>query len=89
MALRGLAGVGLLVDRHQAHEPHQTADAFLVHGIAFVLQMPCHLADAVERGFQKLLVDQQHEIEVRGRLTLRRVVERRPRDRQQAALRAD
>jgi hypothetical protein len=41
--LRGPAGVGRLVDRHQAHQP---PDAFLDHGMAFVLQVPGHLPQA-------------------------------------------
>jgi hypothetical protein len=89
VALSRLAGVGLLVDRHQSHEAHQPPDALLVHGMALVLQVPGHLPDAIERGVQKLLVDQQHEVEVHRRLALRRVIERRSRDRQQAALRPD
>jgi hypothetical protein len=74
--LRRFAGVGLLVDRHQAHETHQPPDALFVHGMTLVLQAPRHLPNAVERGVQELLVDQQHEIEVHRRLALRRVIER-------------
>lgn len=54
---------------------HQAADAFLVHGMALVLQVPRHLPDNVERGIQELLVDQQHEVEVHRRFALRRVIE--------------
>jgi hypothetical protein len=56
--LRGPAGVGLLVDRHQPHEAHQSSDPFPVHSMALVLQAPSHLPHAVERGIQELLVDQ-------------------------------
>jgi hypothetical protein len=73
--LRGFAGVGFLVEWHQSHEAHQPPDALFVHGMALVLQVPGHLADAVERGVQKLLVDQQHEVEVHRRLALRRALE--------------
>ena len=31
-----LAGVGLLVDRHQAHHPHQSPDALFIHQMAFI-----------------------------------------------------
>lgn len=71
MALRALAGVGLQVDRHQAHEPHQPPDALHIHGVALILQMPGHLPDAVERGFQELPVDQPHERQVHLGLALR------------------
>jgi len=57
--------------------------------MAFVPQVPCHLPDTVNRDVRELLVDQQHEVKVQRRLALRRVAERRPRDRQQAALRPD
>ena len=56
----GLARVGLLVDRHQAHEAHQPPDAFLVHGMAYVLQVPGHLLHAEKRSFEKLLVHHHH-----------------------------
>jgi hypothetical protein len=74
--LRGSAGIGLLVDRHQSHEPHQPPDAFPVHDKPLVLQMSGHLADAVERSVQKLPVEQQHQVEVHRCLAMRRVVER-------------
>ena len=72
-----------------AHKAQQPPDALLVHAMALVSQVPRHLPHAVERGLQKLLVDQQHQVEVHRRLALRRVIERRSRDRQQAALRPD
>jgi hypothetical protein len=73
--LRGLAAVGLLVDRHQTHEPLQTRDTLLVHLKALVLQVPGYLPDAVEQGFQELLVDHLHQRQVRLGLALWRVVE--------------
>jgi len=79
-------GVRLLVDRHHAHQP---PDALFVHGMTLVLQVPCHLPDAVERGVQELLVDQQHQVEEHRGLALRRVMQRRPRDREKAAQRLD
>ncbi len=87
--LRRFAGIGLLVERHQAHKPHQSPDALVVHGMALILQMPCHLLHAVERCLEELLVDHDHQVEVQGRLAHRLVLERRPTVRQQAALRPD
>ena len=84
-----LAGVGLLVDRHQAHEPHKAPDALLVHAVPLVLQMPSHLPDPVEGGVEELLVDKLHQAEVLLRLSDRFMIEGRARDRQQAALRTD
>ncbi len=86
VSLCRLADVGLLIDRHQAHEPHQTADAFLVHQMAFAPQVPGHLANTEERCFQELLIDLPHQHQVQSRFALGRVIERRPRDRQQPAL---
>jgi len=76
-----LAGVGLLVDRHQAHEAHQPPDALLVHAMPLVLQVPGHLANPIERRVEELPVDQPHQAEVLIRLSSRLVVERRSRDR--------
>lgn len=81
------ARVRLLIDRHQAHEPLQSTDVLLVGRMALVLQVPSHLPDTIERGFQELPIDQLHQRQVHLGLALRRVVERRLRDRQQAALR--
>ena len=76
MPLCGPAGIRLLVDRHQTHEAHQPPDAFLVHGMALVLQVPGHLPHTVKRGLQELLVDQQHQIKIHRGFALRRVIER-------------
>ncbi len=84
--LGGLAGVRFLVDRHEAHQSHQAADAFLIDNVAFVAQMSGHLANTKERRFQKLFIDHTHQIEVQFCLTLRLVIKRRPGDRQQSAL---
>lgn len=56
--LRGPTDVELLIDRRQAHEALQPPDAFLVHSMAHVLQVPGHLPGAVARCFQELLVGQ-------------------------------
>ena len=71
---RDRSSIGFLVDRHQSHKAHQPPDALFVHGMAFILQMPRHLPHAVERGVQKLLVDQKHEVEVKGSFALWRVI---------------
>lgn len=57
MHLRGPAGIGLLVDRHQAHKPHQSTNALVFLGIPLVPKVPCHLLDAVKRCLKELLVD--------------------------------
>ena len=75
-------GIGLLIDEHQSHEAHQPSDEFLVHSMAFVLQVVGLLPHALERGVMKLLVYDQHQVEVHSGLALRRVIERRSRDRQ-------
>lgn len=43
--------VRFLTSWHHAHEPHQSAEALLVHKLALVLQVSCHLPDAVALGF--------------------------------------
>jgi hypothetical protein len=55
-------GIGLLVDRHQAHQPHQSPDALVFHNMALVLQMPCHVLHTVKRCLEDLLVDHHHEL---------------------------
>ena len=89
MPLRRLAGIGLLVDWHEAHQPHETSDPFLVHEMVVIPQVPGHLAHAIKRRLQELLIDQEHQIEVHLALAFRFIVKRRPRDRQQLALLAD
>ena len=78
--VRGQRDVGVLVGRHEAHQPHEPADALLVHRMAFVGKVPRHLANAEEQRLQKLHVYQPHEVEILLRLTLRHVIERRSRD---------
>lgn len=81
--LRRFAGVGFLVDWR---ETHQAPDAFLVHEVVFIAQMPRHLVYAVKRRLQELLINHAHQFEVHLALALRLVVKRRPLDRQQHAL---
>ena len=75
MPLDSPAGVGLLVDRHEARQPHEPTYAFLIHQMAFVAQMPGHLPDPEEWRFQELLIDLAHEDQVQRRLALGLVVE--------------
>ena len=44
------AGVGLLIDRHQAHRP---MDALFSYIVAFLAQVPCHLEDVKEGRHRK------------------------------------
>ena len=74
--LCGLAGMGFWVDRHQSHKAHQSPDALFINGMALVLQVSCHLPDTIERRFQKLFVDLQHQIKVQRRLSPQRVMKR-------------
>ena len=50
------------------------------------LHVPRHLARAIPRGFQELLVDDLHEAQVLGALTHRPVIQRLARQLQQRAL---
>lgn len=59
-----LADVALLIDRHEAHQAHQTSDPFLVHEMILIAQVPRHLTHAIKWRLQELLVDQPHQIEV-------------------------
>jgi hypothetical protein len=82
-------GIGLLVDRHQTHKPHQSTNALVVHDLPLVPQVPCHLLDPLKRRLKELIVDHHHEVEIHGSLAHRLVAERRSCNRQQAALRPD
>jgi len=48
--LRSFTGVGLLVNRHETHQPHQTPDPLLINHVFIIAQMPCHLTHTVKRG---------------------------------------
>jgi hypothetical protein len=89
MPPRWLAGIRFLLDRHQSHEAHQPPDALFVHGMAIVALVTCHLADAEEGRVQEMHINLPHQREVLFRRALRRVVERRPCDRQKCGLRTD
>jgi hypothetical protein len=57
-----------------AHKPHEPWDAFLIHQMAFVAQMPGHLADAVERRLQELFADLAHQAQGQGGLAFGLIV---------------
>jgi hypothetical protein len=92
-------------DARVLHKPRQSGDqrhhpcvangvpltpaALFVHGMTLVLQGLCQLLDTAKRDVQKLLFDQAREFKVRRGLALRRIIQRRSRDRQQAAPRLD
>ena len=79
MAFGGLAGIELLIDRHQMH---QLPDALFVHGMPLILQGSCHSPDTIDRRVHKLLVDLQHQVDGHPCLAQRNVVKQRSRDRQ-------
>jgi len=70
-----LAGIRLLVDRHQPHEAHQASDTMPPACVVVALHMTCHLARTVPRRLQELLVDDSHELQVLSILALRLIVE--------------
>ncbi len=70
------AGIGFLIDRHQAHQPHQPPDALVIHSMATVLQVPRHLLHAVKRCLKELFVDHHHEVQVDRRLAHQFLVKR-------------
>jgi hypothetical protein len=55
-----IAGSGLLVDRLQAHQPHQASNPVTPDANTFSSQLTNHLARAVKRILQKQLVDATH-----------------------------
>ena len=55
-----IAGSGLLVDRLQAHQPHQASNPVSPDANTFSSQLTNHLARAVKRILQKQLVDATH-----------------------------
>ena len=63
-----LARVGLLIDRNQPHETHQTARTVATARVDLPLQKPCHLLYhrlcAIPRLFQELLIKNLPEPQV-------------------------
>jgi len=84
----GRAGLGRLVDRFQTHEAHQAPNPVTPGTEAVAPQLTHHLPAAVEGAAQKQLVDTAHQSQILRTLALRRVIERRPADREKAALTA-
>src|SRR5271166_5562745 len=84
-----LAGVRLLVDRLDPHQPHQTAHPFAVHRPAIPAQHRDHPARPIERRRQILLVDQPHQPQVVLAGRRRAPIQRRAGNLQQAALSHD
>ena len=75
-----------LIDRRKADLAHQPADALASDRPSKAAKMANHLARAVERAFQKCLVDKPHEGERFRAFAGRRPIERGARDRRQFAL---
>ena len=80
------AGLGRPVDRFQTHEAHQPADAVAADRNAVAAQLSHHLPAAVKGIAQEQLVDSAHQRQILRALPVRRVVERRPADRENLAL---
>src|SRR5512135_152591 len=76
MRLPVLREARLWVDGAQAHPAHQPRDPLPVDRVAFGPEPPGHLRTTVERGARVLLVDQTHEDEVLGALSLWDVIQR-------------
>ncbi len=71
---RGPAGIGLLINGHEAHYSHKPSDALFIGQMTAVAQVPSHLLDPEERRFQKLLVDLTYQHQVHRRLAFGLVV---------------
>ena len=69
-----LAGPGLLVDRHKAHELHQPADPMAPAPMPFPLHVTSHLPRAIPRRLEELPVDDLHEGKVLGAFAARLTV---------------
>src|SRR3984885_2475704 len=82
----GLARPGRLIDRRKADLAHQSADALASDRPSKAAKMANHLARAVERAFQKRLVDKPHEGERFRAFAGRPPIERGARDSRQFAL---
>jgi len=80
------AGSRRLIDRLEAHQPHQAPHTMTADADSFPSQLTDHLAAAVKRMLHEQLVDPTHQRPVLRALALRCVIERRPADRQNRAL---
>ena len=70
------AGSGARIHRLNAHGAHQPLHPFPVDPVALVLQVDPHLARAIVRRFQVLLINQVHQIQILLTLLTRDVVHR-------------
>ena len=84
----GIACSRRLIDRLQPHEAHQAPHPVAAHRNTIPPQLADHLTAAVKRMLHEQLIDAPHQRQVIGALTLGRVIERRPADRQNLALSA-
>src|ERR1700677_5243694 len=84
-----LARPGRLIDRRKADLAHQPADAPASDRPSKAAKMANHLARAVERAFQKRLVNKPHEGERFRAFAGRRPIERGARDSRQFTLAAN
>ena len=66
---------GLGIDGFNAHQAHQSLNAFAIHRMALPTQVRRHLARAIERRLQILLIHQPHQLQVLPCLLGRRQVE--------------
>jgi hypothetical protein len=56
-----LAGLRLLIDRHQTHQLHQPADPMAPAPMPLSLHVTSHLPRAIPRRLEELPVDDGHE----------------------------
>lgn len=84
-----LAGLRLLVDRHQTHELHQPADPMAPASVPLSLYVTGHLPRAIPRRLEELTVDDGHERQDLGAFAAWLVIKAGARQRQQAALPPD
>ena len=69
-----IGGSGRLINRFQAHQPHEPANPVTAHYSAFAPQLPRHLPGAVEGILHEQLVDPAHQHQILGALTLGPVI---------------
>jgi len=66
--------VRFLVNGRQAHQPHQSTDPLATDSVALTTQMPRHLPGSRVRRFEKLFVNQPHQLQIERVLAGRFVV---------------
>ena len=70
------AGVGLLVQRHDAHRPHQRGDVLAADEVAFAFEQVAQHAAAREGVLEVQLIDAAHQGQSLARSGPRQVVDR-------------